>query len=132
MRNLLRLILAFITPAIASGETLKGAVKDSLDTPIAGATVVIHWDSAGSTVGLKDNIGVRADLSIRTKEDGTFSVELPPGFYDVFAASPTFTPVCRKVRTKPGQAMEITFRMNTDPLYTAEMGNRIEAVPPKH
>jgi hypothetical protein len=124
-------ILAVITPAVVPGETLKGAVKDSLDTPISGALVFIHWDSAGSTVGLKDNVGVKADLSIRTKDDGTFSVDVPPGFYDVFAASPAFTPACRKARIKPGEAVEISFRMNADPLYAVEMGNRIEALPPK-
>lgn len=128
MRKSLLLILAVITPAITPGETLHGAVKDSLDTPIFGAFVFIHWDSAGSTVGLKDNIGVKADLSIRTKDDGTFSVDLPPGFYDVFAAVPAFTPMARKVRIKQGAAVDTTFRMNADPLYTAEMGNRVEAL----
>jgi hypothetical protein len=131
MRDFLSLILVVLTPAVASGEMLKGAVRDALDTPISGAMVLIHWDSAGSTVGIKSNVGIKADLSIRTKDDGTFSVDLPPGFYDVFAASPAFTPSCRKARVKPGGAVEITFRMNADPLYTAEMGSRVEAVPPK-
>jgi hypothetical protein len=62
---------------------------------------------------------------------GTFSVDLPPGFYDVFAAAPAFTPVCRKVRIVTGEATRIAFRMNADPLYTAEMGSRIETIPPK-
>jgi hypothetical protein len=99
--------------------------------PIPGALVFIHWDSAGSTVGVKDNTEVKTDLAIRTKDDGTFSVDVPSGFYDVFAASPAFTPVCRKVRIKPGVAGQLTFRMNPDLLYTAEMGNRVEAVQPK-
>jgi hypothetical protein len=65
----------------------KGAVKDSSDAAIGGAAVLIHWDSAGSAVGLKSKVGIKADLSIRTRHDGTFSVDLPPGFYDVFAAA---------------------------------------------
>src|ERR1051326_9006461 len=128
MRSFLMLMLAVITPAVALGETLKGAVKDSSAAPISGAFVFIHWDSAGSTVGLNDNIGVKADLSIRADNDGSFSVEVPPGFYDVFAASPAFTPACRKARIKPGGAVEVTFRMSADPLYTVEMGNRVEAL----
>jgi len=72
---------------------------------------------------------VKADLSIRTKDDGTFSVDLPPGFYDVFVAVPAFNPMCRKVRIKPGAAVDTTFRMNADPLYAAEMGNRVDGVP---
>ena len=131
MRGLLLFMLAVITPALMSGQTLKGAVNDSSGTPIGGALLFIHWDPAGSTVGLKDNIGIKADLAIRTEKDGTFTVDLPPGFYDVFAASPAFTPSCRKARIKAGQSVEITFRMNADPLYSAEMGNRIEPVPQK-
>jgi hypothetical protein len=88
MRNFLLFMLAITTPAVAQSETLKGAVKDSLGAPIPGALVFIHWDSAGSTVGVKDNIGIKADLSIRTKDDGTFTIDVPPGFYDVFASSP--------------------------------------------
>jgi hypothetical protein len=87
MRNFLLLILAVTTPAITSGETLKGAVKDSEDTPISSALGLVHWDSAGSTVGLTSNIGIKADLSIQTKGDGTFNIDLPPGFYDVFVAA---------------------------------------------
>ena len=92
---------------------------------------MIHWDSAGSSVSLKSNAGIKADLSIRTTNDGTFSVDLPPGFYDVFAAAPSVAPVCRRVRIKPSAALHTTFRMTADPLYTAEMGNRVEAVPRK-
>ena len=131
MRNLLLFVLAVIMPAAISAETLKGAVKDSSNTPIAGALVFIHWDSAGSTVGLKDNVGIKADLSVRTKDDGTFTVEVPPGFYDVFAASTAFTPACRKARIKSGKSAEIIFRMNADSLYSAEMGDRVEQLRPK-
>jgi hypothetical protein len=120
-----------MTPAVVSGETLKGAVKDSSDTPIAGALLFIHWDAAGSTVDMKDNIGIKAELRMRTKDDGIFTVEVPPAFYDVFAASPAFTPACRKARIKSGGSVEIIFAMKADPLYTAEMGSRIEQVRPK-
>lgn len=130
MRKFPLLIIAVIAPPAASGEMLKGVVRDSLDTPISGAVVLIHWDSAGSTVGLKTNVGIKADLSIRTKDDGTFSVDLPPGFYDVFAASPAFTPVGHKVRITPSAAVDTMFRMNAEPLYTAEMGNQVEAARP--
>ena len=52
MRNFLVLTLAVVTPAIMSGESMKGAVTDWADSPISGALVLVHWDSAGSTVGL--------------------------------------------------------------------------------
>ena len=126
MRKLVLLMLIAVIPVIAYGETqFKGTVRDSSGGPISGAMVLIHWDSAGSTVGLSDNIGIAADLTVHTDEDGTFSITLPPGFYDVFAAARAFTPTCRKIRTKGSEAVEIELRMNADPLYTAEMGNRV-------
>jgi hypothetical protein len=126
------LALLLITPTIGlSDTTFKGTVTDSAAGPISGAMVLIHWDSAGSTVGLTTNAGIKEDLVIHTKVDGTFKVDLPPGFYDVFVAALAFSPTCRKIRLKPGEGLEVTLRVNTDPLYTAEMGNRVEAVPPK-
>jgi len=114
------------------GTPFLGTVTDSSGTPISGAMVLIHWDSAGSTVGLTTNVGIKDDLVIRTSEYGTFKVVVPPGFYDVFVAASAFSPTCRKTRIKAGQGQEVTLRMKVDPLYIAEMGNRIEAKPPNH
>lgn len=77
-------------------------------------------------------MGLKADLTLHATEDGTFRVDLPSGFYDVFAAAPAFTPVCRKIRIKPGISVDIVLRMDADPLYTAEMGDRVEALHPKN
>ena len=130
MRNALLLIAVACATANLFGETLKGTVKDSSGTPISGAMALVHWDSAG-TPGLKSNIGIQTDLSLRTKDDGTFSVDLPAGFYDVFVAAMAFTPTCRKIRVKVGRGQEVNFTVIPDPLYTAEMGNRTESLPPK-
>ncbi len=54
-----------------------------------------------------------------------------PGFYDVFAAAPAFTPACRKARVKSGGKVTIRFRLAPDPLYGAEMGTRIKVARPK-
>jgi hypothetical protein len=94
--------------------------------------VLIHWDSAGSTVGLTTNVGIKEDLVIRTTGDGTFKVDLPPGFYDVFVAAMAFSPTCRKIRINQGQNLEVALHLNADPLYTAEMGDRFETIPHKH
>jgi hypothetical protein len=131
MHNSVLLSVAALTATLAFGETFKGTVKDASDTPISGAIVLVHWDSAGSSVGLADNVGIRADLTIETKDDGSFNVDLPPGFYDIFAAARAFTPTCRKVRIKLGKAVDVVLRMKADPLYTAEMGDRVETVPRK-
>jgi Carboxypeptidase regulatory-like domain len=109
MRIVTLVVLLLIATTIALGDTpFKGTVTDSSNTPIASAMVLIHWDSAGSTVGLTTNVGMKEDLVTRTKGDGTFKVDLPPGFYDVFVAAMAFSPTCRKIRIKHGQGLEVT------------------------
>ena len=129
VRVFLIVLLASASPI--RGMQLKGAVTDSAGAAIANAMILIHWDSAGSTVGVADNIGIRADVIVRTKQDGAFTVELPPGFYDLLVAAPAFTPAARKVRLKTGKAQEIRGCLSPDPLYAAEMGDRVRADPPK-
>jgi hypothetical protein len=125
-------VFLLVAPTIAFGDSsFRGTVTDSSETPISAAMVVIHWDSAGSTVGLTTNVGIKDNLVIRTKGDGTFQVDLPPGFYDVFVAAMAFSPTCRRIRVKGGEGLEVTLRMNADPLYAAEMGSRIETMPSK-
>jgi hypothetical protein len=132
MRIVALVVLSLIVPTIALGDTrFKGTVTDASDTPISAAMVLIHWDSAGSTVGLTTNVGIKEDLVVRTNGDGTFKVDLPPGFYDVFVAAMAFSPRCRKIRIKRGEGLAVTLRMNADPLYMAEMANRVKSIPPK-
>jgi hypothetical protein len=115
MKIIVLTVFLQVAPTIAvGGSSFKGTVTDSSDTPISATMVLIHWDSAGSAVGLATN------------------VDLPPGFYDVFAAAMAFSPTCRKIRVKQGEGVEVSLRMNADPLYAAEMGNWIEAVPRKN
>jgi len=86
--------------ALASGATtLSGTVRDSEGAVIAKAHVVIHWDSAGSNY-LGDNLGIKKDVTLSTDSEGRFSLDLPPGFYDVFIAATAFTPHCDKIRLK--------------------------------
>jgi hypothetical protein len=126
------LVVWSLMASIGVADTrLRGVVTDSSSGAIPGAMVLIHWDSAGSTVGLTDNVGIKAHLVIRTKADGTFDVDLPSGFYDVFAAATAFSPTCRKVRMKAGETQEIKLRLAAEPPYTAEMGSRVDIAPPK-
>jgi hypothetical protein len=83
--------------ALLAEPALRGTVTDEADASIP-AVILIHWDSRGSRVGLLSNVGIKEDLIVRTGRDGSFSIDLPSGFYDVFVSSPSFTPVCRKIR----------------------------------
>jgi hypothetical protein len=103
---------------------LKGKVTDSEGAAIRHATVRVHWDESGARVGLKSNVGIKEDLTVNTNEGGEFSIELPPGFYDVFISANAFTPQCRKVRVRSGEIATFSPKLNADPLVTKELGDR--------
>lgn len=110
---------------------LSGTVTDSEGAAIPNAVVIFHWDSAGSTVGLKTNVGVKQDVVVRTDENGSFAIELPPGFYDVFASAVAFSPDRRKVRVKQ-DPQSLRFRLKVDPLVLSEIGDPItNELPPR-
>jgi hypothetical protein len=55
------LAVAFVLP-LRSQSLLSGTVKDPLGAVIGGAFVLIHWDPSGSDTGLRNNIGIKADV----------------------------------------------------------------------
>jgi hypothetical protein len=124
MVNCIALCLALAVAAF--GETkVTSTVTDESGAAISGAMILIHWDSAGSTVGLNTNVGIKKDLVLTTDARGNFSVELPPGFYDLFVSAMAFTPACRKIRLKGAATSEVRFRLAVDPKVTQELGDRI-------
>src|ERR1700733_11337115 len=99
------MVAAFIlgTPAFAQTR-LNGVIRDSEGGVISGATIFIHWDSSGSKIGLNTNTGIKQDLILTTDSKGMFSAEMPPGFYDIFTSATAFSPDCKKIRIKNGEA----------------------------
>ncbi len=91
--------LLLLSAFTSKAATLSGTVRDSEGAVIAKAHIVIHWDQAGSNY-LGDNLGIKEDIIVSTDSDGKFSLELPPGFYDVFITATAFTPRCEKIRLK--------------------------------
>jgi len=121
---LIALILTLSVSLVAQ-STLNGVVTDVSGGAIAGAVIVIHWDSSGSKVGLHSNVGIKEDLVVRTGANGDFSVNLPPGFYDVFISSMAFTPVCRKVRLNAGSTVTFDPKLRLDVLVSAELAHPV-------
>lgn len=102
-------ILLFTYLASAQSEsTIKGTITDAEGAIIANARVSIHWDPAGSNVGLSDNVGTKTDVVAMTDSNGHYSMVVPPGFYDVFVSAMAFTPTAGKVRSKIGRSVTIT------------------------
>jgi hypothetical protein len=97
------LALLLLTCALTThAATLSGTIRDSEGAVIAKAHIVVHWDESGANY-LGDNLGVKEDITMSTDSNGKFSLEIPPGFYDVFVAATGFAPYCEKVRLKEKQ-----------------------------
>ncbi len=111
---------------IAAAErqsTISGQIVDSEGASIPNARVIIHWDPSGSTVGLRDNIGIRQDLILTSDEAGKYSAIVPAGFYDVFVSAMAFTPTAAKVRVKQEQAAIYNSKLRADPLVSRELAH---------
>jgi hypothetical protein len=103
--------------------TITGQIQDSSGGAIPRARVLIHWDPAGSGVGLSDNIGIKQDLIVTSDADGKFSANVPSGFYDLFVSAMAFTPEARKVRVKQQKTTNLRFSLKADPLVLRELAD---------
>lgn len=99
MKPLSVALLLLMSAFACEAATFSGTVRDSEGAVIAKARIVVHWDPAGSNY-LGSNVGIKEDITVSTDSGGKFSLELPPGFYDVFVTATAFTPYCEKIRVK--------------------------------
>ena len=113
----------FAICALAQQSTISGQVQDSEGAAIAKARILVHWDPSGSTVGLRDNIGVPQDVAATSDKSGHFSVRVPPGFYDLFVTAQAFTPVAAKVRVKSNAPATFDVRLRADPEVSKELAD---------
>jgi hypothetical protein len=95
-------------------------VRDSEGAAISNAHIVVHWDSSGFNY-LKDNLGIKQDIAATTDARGRFSVELPPGFYDVFVTATAFSPRCDKVRVKGKETRTYDVKLTVSPVTAREL-----------
>ena|ERR1700722_7805218 len=95
---------------------------------VSGAMILLHWDPAGSEVGLKTNVGIKQDLVLRTDQKGNFVAELPLGFYDLFVSATAFTPAC-KIRLNGTAPAELRLELKADPAVMRELDFRIAPKP---
>jgi hypothetical protein len=124
-RTLIGTLLVLCVSLVAAGQPqsgITGEIVDSEGAAIANARVLVHWDSAGSTVGLSDNIGIQHDVIVTTDSNGRYLAEVPAGFYDVFVSAMAFTPTAAKVRVKKDR---ITYNstLRPDPLVSRELAH---------
>jgi hypothetical protein len=106
-----------LNAALASSSSISGTVRDSEGAVIGKARIAIHRDL--SVVPGKEN----ADMVVTADSNGGFSLEVVPGFYDIFVSSPAFSPQCTKVRVLEAKPAVYNPRLSFDPLVTKEIGD---------
>lgn len=112
------LLLSF--PQSPTMTKVKGTVTDADGAVIPETQVTFHWDPVGHGDAIKDNVGIKEDIRVKTDTVGEFSTSLPPGFYDLFVSSSGFTPSCRKVRIKAGKPAVYNFKLEMNPQVSKE------------
>jgi hypothetical protein len=105
--------------ALPLTNSISGTVKDLEGGVISGARVMVHLDSSVS--GLKE----AADMVITSDKNGQFTLEVVPGFYDVFVSAPAFSPQCTKVRVREAEPAIYMPRLPADPLVIKERGDTL-------
>lgn len=104
-------------------SVIEGKVTDCEGAALANARILLHWDSSGSTAGLKDNIGMKHDIAGVSDIAGNYSVHVPPGFYDIFVSAKAFTPIAAKVRVKSDQPATFDASVCPDPQVSKELAH---------
>ena len=91
---------AKVPQAPAAPGKLTGMVLDPAKLYVPGATIIIK--------------GRRVRRELYSADDGSYSVELPPGTYIVRIAHPGFLPFRRRVQIKPNDVakLDVIFRLN--------------------
>jgi len=77
---------------------------------------------------LTTNVGIKQDLTLTTDANGSFSAELPSGFYDVLVTATAFSPDCRKIRLNAGQTATFNAKLSVSLIVVKELpGPRVSA-----
>jgi hypothetical protein len=69
MNRSITLVVILLCPFWLCADTtssIGGQVTDSEGAVIANARLLVHWDSSGSTVGLRVNVGIKHDVIVVT------------------------------------------------------------------
>jgi hypothetical protein len=91
---------AKVPQAPAAPGKLRGMVLDPQKIYVPGATITIK--------------GRRVRRQLYSADDGSYSIELPPGMYIVRIAHPGFLPFRKRVQIKSNGVanLDVTFRLN--------------------
>ncbi len=105
-----------LNAGISLASTISGTVQDSEGAVVSNAKITVHRDP--SAAGNES-----ADRVISSDKNGQFTLEVVPGFYDIFVSAPAFSPQCTKVRVREAEPATYMPRLHADPLVIRERGD---------
>lgn len=91
------------TPSGGNGK-LSGMVADPVGAEVPSATIFIK--------------GNRLKRELSPKDNGTYSVDLPPGIYSIRITHPGFLPIRKRVRITRDAVTKLDVRLRLDLKYT--------------
>jgi hypothetical protein len=106
-------LLASLGSGPAPTGTLRGVVRDPSGAVIPGAAILVqHWKRATSTSRPAPSI----EPYVYADPQGSFSVHLAPGGYDVFISYPAFSPSAKEVIIEPSKVTPLDCELVISPL----------------
>ena len=125
MRRVLTLGLLLLLPVVGFAQDsgrLTLSVQASADptipaTRVAGAKVmVVHWSrSQLDRTMIQDQVAT-------TNAQGTCSLDLAPGVYDIFISTPGFSPAAFRREVSVGESTPLVVRLKAAPLRLHPVG----------
>jgi hypothetical protein len=112
MSNLAIFVLVLVSVAKTfSGDSpmgiINGRIVDEVEhAPISNVYILLHGSRGPE------------DVSTRSMSDGSYSMTIGPGVYDIFVSLEPFQPVCHWVRIEAGKtvSLDLTLKANNDVL----------------
>ena len=121
MSKFYALLLVLISVQLALGSdsptsTIKGRIVDEAEHAPIGNVYILFRGAGGG------------DATTHTASDGSYSVSVKPGVYDVFASNEPFLPTCHALKVEAGQTVSLDMIMKVNGGVLEEIG--ILKVPP--
>jgi hypothetical protein len=114
----LGVIVLLLSAGAARAGALRGHATDVTGAAVGGA-YVFAYDNQKHVAASSSKSG----KATTTKRDGSFLLDLAPGFHDVCVFSPGFTASCQKILMSSANHSDYEVKLAVDPLVIKERGD---------
>ena len=114
---ILTLLLGLSCPLFAQDSaTLKGRVLDPDGAAIPNSVVMLFWNNIGADMSWNSTQKKRKPpqkrtVSVITDSSGSFSLNVPPGTWDIYVHADGIRPICQVLGLEAGKTEEVELRM---------------------